>query len=198
MSKDTTIWILISGILIFACIVAGIGFAFGQTNSTPSVVVLPPQPTTAQATDITGLASIIVTSIVVPIVGAFLYKKDDKTKEKAQELHGENEFRLKASTAALKEMNNSLKATDEGNLEFYKIVQALFKPFKENETLKKAYANYTVNGTPVLQALDEYIQAAQIDLVEYYNGENNKEDEFDTCSDPIVQKFALVKNKSKK
>ncbi len=176
----------------------GVSFAQTVTNSTPVVVLPPAQQPIQQATDPIGLASIIVTSIGIPAVTYFLTKKDNKTQAKSNENHAQNEFRLEASTEALKEMNNSLKATDQGNLEFYKIVQALFKPFKENETLKKAYANYTVNGTPVLQALDEFIEDTQVDLREYYNGENTKEDEFDTCNDPIVQKLALVRNKSKK
>ena len=194
-SNSMRILILLAAFFLVA---TSFNFVTAQTvtNSTP-VLVLPPAQQ-QQTTDPIGLASIIVTSVVVPVVGAFLYKKDSKTKEVAKDLHGENEFRLEASTEALKEMNNSLKATDQGNLEFYKIVQALFKPFKENETLKKAYENYTVDGTPVLQALDEYIEDAQTDLIEYYNGENTKEDKFDTCNDPIVQKLALVRNKSKK
>src|SRR5688500_6460710 len=197
MRNSLWIWVAIFSLLCFAIVIASIDFASGQvlTNSTP-VVILPSAATTANqavATDPISLISIIVTTIGIPAIGYFLSRKDDKTKEIAKEGHNQNEFRLEATTEAVKEMNNSLKATDAGNLEFAKIVQALFKPFKENETLKKAYANYTINGTPVLQALDEYIADSQVDLVEYYNGTNNKEDRFDTCNDPIVQKLTAVR-----
>ncbi len=113
-------------------------------------------------------------------------------------MHGENEFRLEAATVAVKEMNRSLEATDQANVELAKIIKVLFKPFKENAKLKEAYDKYTVDGTPVLQALDEYVEDAQTDLIEYYNGRNDKEDKFDTCNDPIVQKLTAVRNKSKK
>lgn len=197
------LWLAVFSVLIFAILIVGLGQAFGQvvTNATPPVIILPPNTSTATqavATDPISLISMALTTIGIPLVGAFLLNKDKKTKEKAEELHGENEFRLEASTEALKEMNNSLKATDAGNLEFAKIVQALFKPFKENTKLKEAYDKYTVDGTPVLQALDEFIEDSKVDLIAYYTGENNKEDRFDTCNDPIVQKLALVRNKSKK
>ena len=197
------LWLAVFSVLIFAILIVGLGQAFGQvvTNATPPVIVLPPTATTANqavATDPVSLASIIVTSIGIPAIGYLLSRKDEKTKEVAKDLHNENEFRLEASTEALREMNNSIKATDQGNLEGFKIVQTLFKPFKEHEGLKKLFDNYTINGTPALQALDEFIADSENDLIEYYAGTNEKQDKFDTCNDPIVQKLALVRNKSKK
>lgn len=175
------------------------------TNSTP-IFVVQPQATqeiqqVAQQTDnntLIGIASLVVTTVVAPLIVKITRDKDKKTDEHAKELHNENEFRIEASTEALREMNNSIKATDKGNLEGFKIIQALFQPFKETENLKKAYDKITVEGVPVLDALDNFVRDSQSDLEDYYNGENEKKDKFDTCNDPIVQKLALVRNKSKK
>lgn len=208
MDKQDIIFIVTAILLVIALIYLSFDVVYGQvvTNSTPVIVTQQPLATqpqvqqVAQQTDQNSMVATIaaVGTIATGMFAAYLKREDTKVKKEAEEGHGVNEFRLEATTEAVKEINNSLKATDQSNLEFAKMMQVLFRPFKESETVRKAYDKYLYNGIPVLQALDQFVGESQQDLEDYYNGTNNKEDKFDTCNDPIVQKLALVRNKSKK
>ena len=207
---DISIKLIIGLFLTVALGLTMVQLAAGQpvTHSTQPLIVVQ-QPTQVTEQQVEGVVkqadnnSIIgaiatVGTIATGLFTLYLKKEDKKVKEQSYEGHEQNEFRLEAATEAVKEMNNSIKATDACNLEFAKIIQVLFKPFKEHETVRKAYEKYTVDGIPVLEKLDQFVAQSQSDLEEYYNGENEKEDKFDTCNDFIVQKLALVRNKSKK
>lgn len=168
------------------------------TNSTPSVIVLPPNTGTAQAvaTDPVSLASIIVTSIGIPLVGAFLYKKDDKTKEAAKEMHGENEFRLEASSEALTEMNNSLKATDQAAVEHLKVTQGILLMISQKKELKDFFNEHKIDGVGLIDFANKLLADSESDLEKYYQDSGLVKDRFDRCNDGIVKTFTAVRNKS--
>jgi hypothetical protein len=207
MDKQDVIFIVTAILLVIALIYLFFDVAYAQvvTNSTPIVVAQPvaTQPQVAEVAQQTDNNSIVaaigaIGAVATGMFTVYLKKEDTKVKKEAEQGHDQNEFRLEATTEAVKEINNSLKATDQSNLELAKIIQVALLPFKEHATVRKAYEKYTYNGMPVLQALDQFVGVSEQDLTDYYNGTNDKVDKFDTCNDPIVQKLALVRNKSKK
>lgn len=213
---DTTLKLILcsTSVLIFAILIVGLGQAFGQTvpatigtsstafNGTQFIpVYLPPQQQEtvqgiAQQTDsnsILGVLGILFSGTIAPFIIKLVREYNEGKKE-----HAENVFRLKAVSSALKEQNNSVKQTDEGDLEQAIIIQKFMKMFHDYPKLREMMDKITIKGVPIMQAQDNFVADSQSDLEEYYSRNNLPEDDFDTCNDPIVKQLTAVRNKSRK
>lgn len=213
---DTTLKLILcsTSVLIFAILIVGLGQAFGQTvpatigtsstafNGTQFIpVYLSPQQQetvqgVAQQTDsnsILGVLGILFSGTIAPFIIKLVREYNEGKKE-----HAENVFRLKAVSSALKEQNNSVKQTDEGDLEQAIIIQKFMKMFHDYPKLREMMDKITIKGVPIMQAQDNFVADSQSDLEEYYSRNNLPEDDFDTCNDPIVKQLTAVRNKSRK
>lgn len=188
-------------LIIFVGIIAFFGLVYGalpasQNGTQPTIIQQPPviiqQPAlpptqqvqaTAQQADNTSLASIIVTAIGVPAVGAFVKYMNDKGKQD----HQQNEFRLKAMASTLSSTSNSLEETDKANTDNAKLLKMIKDDLvKEGGKISQATAD----------AIEKNYKDCEADIQAYYYRSPPIKDEFDTCNDPIVQKVVEVRDKT--